>query len=827
MGRDRGREGSHDTEVQLDASTDPDETVVEGSDEDVGPMSLTVSASPGSTHASAFEIHDPQQPRYEIRERIASGSEGHVYVVADRALRRKVAMKVLRKEKAGSARRQARFVAEARHTSNLEHPSIPAIYDIGLNDGGAPYFTMRLVRGRTLRDILSGLRADTAEVVTEWTTHRLVQVLLQITHAVAFAHSKGLLHRDLKPANIAVGEHGDVQVLDWGLAKRVGADDESREGDDLDVDVTFTTEQTQLGALVGTPLYMAPEQAACLQVLDERSDVFALGALLYEILCLHAPHKGTTVREVVAAARHCEIESPALRNPTRRTSPVLVETAMRALSKLPADRQQSAADFARELQGFLEGTRQYAERRGKSKNLLSKALKLLGRSRQASEQAELLEKEAAALSEATPAWASTKEKRALWQAEDLAGLQRVNASHLFGRTMDRVARALALDPEDATARRFMAKVRFERFQQACRDGNEVEEAWFEHLVRLHDNGELAPLLRDVGTLHVTSEPAAAQVTIVKFREKHRHLVAAESTELDATPSMGTDVPSGSHVILLSKAGFADACVPVRIERCGATEVHVELIPADTVPDGYAFIPGGPFPSGRGAERLVVMQPSFLIAREPVRLMDYALWLDHLLTEAPDRVRSHVPFAESHGRLLHAVDGQHVFAEPSPIAERPILFHPDLPVVGISRDSAERYCKWLSLQLGRIARLPTQLEWEKAARGTDARLYPWGNRFDATFCSMSQSTAEDASLRPIGAFPIDESPYGVRDLAGGVSDWCGDDVGAERDWAVCRGGGWHADQFGCALDESERIDRSTKSAGLGFRIALPIAPEDHD
>ena len=221
--------------------------------------------------------------RYEIHELLGRGGMGAVYRATDRVLRRDVALKVLSTEleEGDIARRLER---EARVLATLEHPGIVAIHDAGTLGDGRPFYIMRLVRGRRLDE----------QARLEGRGQRLRR-FLAVCDAVSFAHSKGVIHRDLKPANVMVGEFGEVLVLDWGVAKvaadvvtSTGAFQRASEGDTGD------------GVAVGTPGFMAPEQSAGAQSIDSRADVFALGAVLRDLL--GAEKIPTPLRAVVARA---------------------------------------------------------------------------------------------------------------------------------------------------------------------------------------------------------------------------------------------------------------------------------------------------------------------------------------------------------------------------------------------------------------------------------------------------------------------------------------------------------------------------------------------
>jgi serine/threonine protein kinase/Flp pilus assembly protein TadD len=253
---------------------------------------VCASVSPQSTLATEDGSAGEQTPGldlrgYELLERLGGGGMGDVYRAADPALGRDLAVKVIKADFQRYPTAERRFLREARVTGSLQHPGIVPIHNLGRLADGRLHYTMRLVRGRTLADILKE-QAGQLEHLPE-----LLAIFEKVCQAVAYAHSKRVIHRDLKPANVMVGRFGEVQVMDWGLAKLLPAEDQWAQAETAEVGLTRIhtegpdrpVEQTRLGREMGTPAYMPPEQALGeWDMVDERADVFALGAILCEIL---------------------------------------------------------------------------------------------------------------------------------------------------------------------------------------------------------------------------------------------------------------------------------------------------------------------------------------------------------------------------------------------------------------------------------------------------------------------------------------------------------------------------------------------------------------
>lgn len=222
---------------------------------------------------------DKDRPRFEEVAEIGLGAIGQVLSARDSDIGRRVAIKRIRPDRRTDAA-FARFVQEVRTVGKLDHPNIVPIHDVGREEDGSYYFVMKYVDGETLDDILERLRSGDRATHQRWSFEQRTELFLQILHAVAFAHSQGVLHRDLKPSNVMVGDHGEVQLVDWGVAKRIGAPDDVH-GEDEDTSIVLTRH----GALVGTPRYMSPEQARG-EPADVRSETYTLCLLFYELLSL-------------------------------------------------------------------------------------------------------------------------------------------------------------------------------------------------------------------------------------------------------------------------------------------------------------------------------------------------------------------------------------------------------------------------------------------------------------------------------------------------------------------------------------------------------------
>jgi serine/threonine protein kinase len=282
--------------------------------------------SPG--HAAAHEPVERIGP-YVLEERIGYGGMGEVYRALDTRLQRAVALKILLPEFRGNAEFVQRFHREARAISALDHPNICRLYDIG-DHQGRPYLTMELIEGQTLRQ-----RIEQGPIPVAETLH----IGMQVASALTEAHSRGFLHRDIKPGNIFVTASGQVKVVDFGLAKCFTGSS--------DISISLTNSRT----IPGTPSYMSPEQALA-ENLDVRSDIFSLGAVLYEMVTQRPPFRGGSPAHVLDQVLHAAPPLPSALNP--RISSDLDQILLRALAKRREDRFGSAAQLQDELSRLLK-----------------------------------------------------------------------------------------------------------------------------------------------------------------------------------------------------------------------------------------------------------------------------------------------------------------------------------------------------------------------------------------------------------------------------------------------------------------------------------------
>jgi len=295
--------------------------------------------------------------RFPVIGTLGRGGMGEVLAVRDPELGRSMAAKVALDQLDGPALQK--FVLEAQVTGSLEHPGIPPVHELGLTNDGRVYFTMKAVKGCDLAARLAEQRSGAGSAAAR--LPEMLAIFVKVCDTLAYAHAHQVIHRDIKPANIMVGEFGEVLVMDWGLARVLGdaatpalgtgaiaAEADRRAGGARDL--------TQDGAILGTPAYMPPEQALGeIDALDARSDVYALGATLYEILTLEPPYAGETVMAVLTQAMDGKVVPPTVRAPRQVIPWELEAVVLKAMAPRPEQRYPSATALKADVLAYLAG----------------------------------------------------------------------------------------------------------------------------------------------------------------------------------------------------------------------------------------------------------------------------------------------------------------------------------------------------------------------------------------------------------------------------------------------------------------------------------------
>jgi formylglycine-generating enzyme required for sulfatase activity len=741
--------------------------------------------------------------RYVDPKAVGAGGMGVVVAHTDTRLSRRVALKTLQPEYKDRPDLAALLAREARITGNLEHPGIIPVYDAGRTEEGAPFYVMKLVEAPTLAELL---HRDPGEDdgVAEHGLARLLRVFVQICQAVDFAHSRGVVHCDLKPSNILLGSFGQVLVLDWGLA--------------------YVAEDGAIGR-GGTLGYLSPEQMKTGGAIDARTDVYALGSILYEVLCKARPFPEEAYA-VPGGLRHPGVLPPPPRVAAAQVPPEeLEEICLQALAIRPEERYQSAGALAAEIETFLEGTKE-RDRRGRRADELTESADEL-----AANYFELVGSRpervsgVEALRAGVAPWELPERKRALWDAEDSL----VVTDTLALRTLQAAAATYeqALDEvrDHAEARRGLVRLYSAELKRAELRRHERDRIYFEGLVNQYDDGSLARAMAGSGSLTVECAGGSAEVSLSRIEEQGRRLLPLGTKVLGKTPLPAVPLVLGTYLVTATAPGLRPVRFPLVVKGGSDLRVTLDLRAlADQaedevlVPGGLAML-GGDDGTPGGAQLREVHVPSFFIQERPVSFREYLTFLTEVMQTLGEKGRAlaprhgqNAPFWTWNGHGFTPAEIDQWGDDPERLLE--------VPVFGVDLRCAEAYASWKSKRTGHRYRLPTEAEWEKAARGSDGRLYPWGDHFDASFCSMRESSPGAPRPHPRGQFDADVSPFGVRDMAGGVADWVIPASESRRKGVreiVSRGGAWSDWRADCLLTVHRTYLVGERSARVGFRL----------
>lgn len=763
----------------------------------------------------------PLPERYEDLGVIGRGGMGEVRRVRDRVLHRTLALKVTLPLAAVDPHALDRFVEEARATAQLQHPNIVPVHDLGFLPDGRRWFTMKEVDGRTLTEVIAEVHAASGERweagASGWTLRRLVTAFHTLCRTVAYAHERGVVHRDLKPANTMVGRFGEVYVLDWGLAKVLGGAPapNGAAASGLISSARPADSATRMGQVAGTPAYMPPEQAlGAVDRIDARSDVYALGACLYEILAGRPPYVGgaTDVLAQVVSGPPSPLAPSTVPPPqdadtggeasaTRRHPSVPEELRIaceRAMEREPADRFPGAAALADAIQDWLDGSR-----------LREQALDVVERARAAeiegralAARAEALRSQAADLLRDVRPWEDIERKLPAWEhvaeaevaerdaaLRDLEVEEGLHAAFQFVPDLPEAhamlaERHLALHAA-AEARRdvrseVLSRALLERHAHALPEGHATRRA-------------ATTYLRGLGALTLVTEPPGAEVALFRYEQENRRLVPRWLRTLGRTPLLALSLPMGSYRCEIRHPDCETVRYPFEVGRGahwdglapGAAEPQpVWLPPLGSLGADDLYVPAGWFRAGGDPEAnsslpaLRLWCEGFVMERFPVTNARFIEFLDDEVAggREADALR-HAPRERAAtdrelGALIYSYADGRFSLRPDADGD---MWTSAMPVFQVDWFGARAFFHWLARKTGRPWRLPAQLEWEKAARGVDGRFLPWGDHFDATWCRVSESSRGrahgDFGPAPVDSYPVDESPYGIRGLGGNAQAWC--------------------------------------------------------
>ncbi len=774
------------------------------------PEPATAALPVPESDVQAIPVDVRADSRYRAIRMIGSGGVAEVTECFDDLLGRNVAMKTLLPS--AGKKGQSSLAREARITARLEHPNIIPVYDMGSTEGRA-FFVMKLLTQPGLNKVLARLRHGADQASSQYGQRRMLRYFIQICQAVDYAHSRGVIHCDLKPANILLGSFGEVLVVDWGIAY---------------------SSHSGSGVRGGTPGYMAPEQfSKRTDQFDARVDVFALGAVLYEILC-HKPAFVPPPRAVVKRHLRQEVASfvypapvpPSQRAPHLDIAEELDMICLRAIAHSRDARWGSARELAFAVEQFLEGTQERERREGEAARHTERGDEFTERYEELLDTRPQETSRVRELRQSVLPWSSTKAKSELWDAEDLLAVTEALRTRTLRAALSAYEEALDEVPSHAPARKGLARLYWIELQRARDRRDELEQIYFADLVQHYDDGTYSDRIDADGRVSVRTGGALDSVSVAAYTERERRLVPLQAAVIGSMEAFnGFHLRPGSY-LLSGESHGRSARYPLHIEPGHAYDIDVDVSPLATLADHELLVPAGrALIGGDESELRTVELDAFVIARHSVTFSDYLEFIAALTAAGDSRAAErHAPRTETGNPYWANSAGAWQPTHPFAPGDATELL--ELPAFGVRMEDAVAYTAWLGNRAGLPYRLPTEDEWEKAARGTDGRRFPWGDHFDATFCHMRDSRSELPEPAAGGAFEIDESPYGARDMAGCIANWvvppADETTRTLARFSYSKGGAWCDWPHDCRIATRRRYRASERSVRVGFRLVRTVS-----
>ena len=793
---------------------------------------------------------------------------GVVYGAYDPELDRKVALKLIKPGQGGAKdTARARLLREAKAIARLQHPNVVAVHDVGVFEDQV-FLAMEFVAGGTIKSWL-------AEKTRSW--REILDVFIAAGRGLAAAHTAGLVHRDFKPDNVLLDKEARPRVVDFGIARQAGGGDElDGETGDVAEDGTATLRDssgkhtlatlTKTGTWVGTPAYMAPEQFLGERG-DERSDQFSFCVALYEALYGERPFAGDDMLSISV-----NVTTEQLRPlPKDRGVPTWVRRVIlrglkveaggrwdgmpaliAALSSDPVAKLRNrviAAAVSVVVVGIVFGAWQVvSQRRAETEREIARHLASadgnVTRARGDAAKARDLR------SQAFGAFDGMDKDRGevLWR-QTRTLVPAIDAA--YEDAAQTLEAALVLDPSRAELRRRLADVRYEHLLLAEDFRMDVKVPLLQERLRAADlDGGKRKALAAPGSVVVRTTPAASRLLLERYDRDastgRRTVKAVEGVDL----SRPLALPAGSYRLTLEGSGLARVLYPFEVRRGERAEIDLALPPAASVPKGFVYIPPGDFYFG-DADELLRSQflgtvpihkrrsDAYLIAARETTYREWIAFLEALPPAERARNLPDVSVARRGSVRLKEVEGGWEWAsQPTSVryaaaagesivyqgrAQRARQNWLQFPVAGISRAEGDNYFKWLR-STGRVpgARLCTEAEWERAARGADDRIFPNGDdlapddaNIDVTYGRVDSAYGPDE----VGTHPLSISPFGVDDMAGNVFELATSVLKPNE--LTIQGGAYFFQAINARMTNHESVATTYRDITTGLRVCASL------
>ncbi len=814
--------------------------------------------------------------RYLVIESVGLGAMGVVYGAYDPELDRKVALKLLKPGHGAKETARARLVREAKAMARLSHPNVVAVHDVGVFEDQV-FLAMEFLSGGTVKTWLAARTRSWREILA---------VFVAAGRGLIAAHSAGLVHRDFKPDNVLLDKDGRPRVVDFGIAREAasGAEElgELEATGEPGLAAARSTPHlressgsnrplltlTKTGALVGTPAYMAPEQFMGERG-DERSDQFAFCVAVYEGLYGERPFAGddvlsislnvtqeqmrplpkdrgvpTWIRRVIVrgmrlnpsarwpsmAALVAALEDdPAVKLRRRLiaagTIALVVVTVLVARQMVTRRRLEADRDIARNLDDGRAAAVIARSKAEAAQNLRGRAFEAFDRMDK--ERGESL-------------WRETRGVLASADAE----YDRAERALEAASTLDQGRREIRAELADIRRQHYLMAGNFHLAGKA--------QILRERVMALDSALPDTKEVDSAGTFSLRTRPIAARALLERYEQDPAtgHRDAKPVGPLDAAQST-TTLPPGSYRVTFEGPGLAHVLYPFEVRGGERISADLSLPPSAAVPDGFIYVPPGEFWFGDSDEQLRSQflgtvpihrrkTDAYLIARDETT---YAEWISFLDAIPPSQVKSNLPDVSvaTRGSLRLRRDAGSWELELQPTTKRyiatvgePVVYvgrrqrvrqdWSRFPVAGISPVEANHYFEWLR-RTDRVprARLCTELEWERAARGADDRLFPHGDELapdeaniDITYGRVDPAYGPDE----VGSHPASRSPFGVDDLAGNVFDLVTSSL--EPNQYVIRGGAYFFQPINSRSTNREQVPPTYRDITTGIRVCASLS-----
>ena len=841
MTSDHSGSGEADNIPDFLSTANDDRTIISGSSpEDIQLTNAEIRSVLGIPDDDKMENYRDLHP-------LGLGGVGAVYAGHEPGTGREVAIKILRPQYRFNTQRISSFVREAQATAQIDHPNIVPVYRFGVFDNEGVYFSMKRVRGETLRSVLHQLEENAPGYNRKYTLRQLINIFLACCNAVAFANKNGILHGDLKPGNIMIGEFGEVMVMDWGMSRYRQELDVWQERNKAALETRHAFEMQSENAdnpIGGTPAFMAPEHLTKDEKnLTERSEVYALGAILYCILTLKtAPFDTAQERDhIIMQVVRGRFTHPRKAAPAGRPVPrELAAICIKAMKKNPEKRYANVSALIEEIQNYLDGypVRAYSPspvyRLAKwitRHPLIPGVLLALGLGMGCFKSYTILQ--------------SNADIRSRLKLAEQHGLRAFD----YASSVRMIYRQLQNDPVQEYAKRFELYRELNRKTALMANYNAMALSLLSRIPgdthekkspRLSLAREIlrnaVALYRELGDDQMLQETVEYYrkrwgslfikvlendpelLRLITLTENHRgylkiqlpekrkwqiRMYDADGNKVDIADRSLDDLqlPAKDYVVTFSAAGTGDFAFPVRISP--SKTVHLNPGFPEKIPDNMCFIGAGEIPvpdfihAWNGKDI-----PAFMISKYEVTIGEYLeFW--RTLDPVEKRRRTAVVTTFPDGTKVSMWDSAGKLIAPYSLK---------LPITGISAESARAYCRYLSRKTGMKVRLPRLGEWKKAYFR-----YPGdGSHHEVLLYSPELEKRYPAGAAP-DDFPLDKSVFGVANMHGNVRELLFDTCG-KANLVI---GGSFLTPYEEALNQQEQFTISGDN-DIGFRYVVELS-----